>query len=62
MLRTTIAVAVTVKVDAEGDTPEALIQNALDIAMMTAEAGAQTIVGVSVEGATALVDREALGV
>jgi hypothetical protein len=59
-METTIAVSVTFKVNAEGHTADELVDQALQIAMSCANSGSNRILGVSVEGATALVNREAL--
>lgn len=66
-METTIAVSVTFKVNVQGDTAEALIRAALDRAMEVADIGVANDMdtrldkpSVSVEGATALVNRPAL--
>ena len=60
-MRTTIAVAVTLKVEVSGANVDELINNAVMSAMEMAEAGTrQFFTPATVEGATALVNREAL--
>lgn len=60
-MRTTVAVSVTFKVEAEGTTAEALIANAVRQALEMAEAGTHQFFTVAtVEGATPLVNRPAL--
>ena len=59
-MRTTIAVAVTFKVEAEGETVDDVIKDALNWAMAVSDHGAELVSGMTVEGATALVNREAL--
>lgn len=64
-MTTTIVVAVTLKIEAEGDTPEALVRDAVDRAMTFADNAAERHArnsdwSVTCEGATALVNMEAL--
>lgn len=76
-MKATIAVAVTVKIDAMGDTPDALISDATSKAMGVVEHGLAMVsygdhndryeysrdhpgLTISVEGATAMVNTEAI--
>jgi hypothetical protein len=60
-MKTTIAVAVTLKVDVEGNSASEVMAKALEVAMEIAEAGThQFFTHSSVEGATLLVNEAAL--
>ena len=66
-MKTTIVVTVTVKIDAEGDTPDELISNGTLKAMSLVEDGLERLAELpgaepmpTVEGASALVNQSAI--